>query len=57
MAGKGMGAATQGGGCVMKGKKNRMLKKTSQTTGPVLMAKGGAVNMHKRMAMGKSSCK
>lgn len=57
MAGRGMGAATQGGGCVMQGKKNRMMKKTSQTTGPVLMAKGGAVNMHKRMAMGKSSCK
>lgn len=53
MAGRGMGAATQGGGCVSKGAKNRMIKPTSKTTGPILMAEGGYVNMHKKMAMGK----
>jgi hypothetical protein len=30
-----------------------MLSETSQTTGPVMMKNGGAVNQHKRMAMGK----
>jgi hypothetical protein len=45
MAGKGMGAATQGGGCVMSGPKNKMMKKTSQTTGPVMMAMGGEAMM------------
>lgn len=44
MAGRGMGAATQGGGCVAKGAKNRMIKPTSKTTGPILMAEGGEVN-------------
>lgn len=53
MAGRGMGAATQGGGCVAKGAKNRMIKPTSKTTGPILMAEGGYLNMHKKMAMGK----
>lgn len=52
MAGKGMGIATRGGGCVESGAKNRMVSKTSQKSGPVMMAKGGAVNQHKRMAMG-----
>jgi hypothetical protein len=52
MAGKGMGAATRGGGCVEPGAKNRMVSKTSMKSGPVLMKKGGAVNQHKRMAMG-----
>lgn len=52
MAGKGMGAATKGGGCVVSGAKNRMVSETSQKTGdPVMMAKGGAVNAHKKMAM------
>jgi hypothetical protein len=41
MAGRGMGAATQGGGCVMSGAKNKMISETSKTTGPVMMAKGG----------------
>lgn len=41
MAGRGMGAATQGGGCVTSGPKNKVLEKTSETTGPVMMAKGG----------------
>jgi hypothetical protein len=53
MAGKGMGAATKGGGCVEKGAKNKMVKQTSKTTGPVMMAKGGmAVSPRKKMAMG-----
>lgn len=52
MAGKGMGCATRGGGAVENGPKNKMISKTSKTSGPVMMAKGGAVNQHKRMAMG-----
>jgi hypothetical protein len=36
-----MGAATRGGGAVESGAKNRVISETSQTTGPVLMAKGG----------------
>ena len=52
MAGKGMGCATKGGGCVEKGAKNRMVSKTIQTTGPVFMANGGDVSPRKRMAMG-----
>ena len=53
MAGRGMGAATKGGGCVESGPRNKMLSKTSQTSGPIMMKNGGAVNQHKRMAMGK----
>lgn len=53
MAGRGMGAATKGGGCVEKGPKNRMVSETSKKTGPVMMKKGGmAINQHKKMAMG-----
>lgn len=52
MAGRGMGAATRGGGAVESGPKNKMISETSKTTGPVMMAKGGAVNQHKKMAMG-----
>jgi hypothetical protein len=52
MAGRGMGAATKGGGCVGKGPKNKMLSSTSKKTGPVMMAMGGDVNAHKEMAMG-----
>lgn len=53
MAGKGMGCATRGGGAVESGPKNKMVSKTSKTSGPVMMAKGGeAINQHKRMAMG-----
>ena len=61
MAKRGMGAATQGGGCVSTGPKNKMVKKTSQTTGPVMMAAGGmAMKGYKKGGMakkGKSSCK
>ena len=53
MAGRGMGCATRGGGAVESGPKNKMLSKTSNKTGPVMMAKGGeAINEHKKMAMG-----
>lgn len=53
MAGKGMGIATRGGGCVESGPKNKMVSKPSMKTPKVLMmSKGGAVNQHKRMAMG-----
>jgi len=54
MAGRGMGAATRGGGAVTSGPRNKMLSETSKTSGPVMMKNGGAVNQHKRMAMGKS---
>lgn len=53
MAGRGMGCAMRGGGAVGSGPRNRMISETSKTTGPVMMKKGGAVNQHKRMAMGK----
>lgn len=54
MAGRGMGAATRGGGAVESGPKNRMLSEPSMKTQKVLlMSKGGAVNQHKMMAMGK----
>jgi hypothetical protein len=52
MAGKGMGIATKGGGCVESGPKNKMISSPSKKSGPVLMSKGGAINQHKRMAMG-----
>jgi hypothetical protein len=55
MAGKGMGAATRGGGCVESGPKNKYVSKTSMKSGPVMMKNGGAVNQHKRMAMGMMS--
>ena len=49
MAGRGMGAATKGGGAVESGPKNKMVSETSKTTGPVKMAKGG---MAKKMMAG-----
>ena len=49
MAGRGMGAATKGGGAVESGPRNKMISETSQTTGPVMMAKGG---MAKKMMAG-----
>ncbi len=53
MAGRGMGAATKGGGCVGSGPKNRMVSATSKKTGPAMLAKGGmAVSPRKKMAMG-----
>ena len=58
MAGRGMGAATRGGGAVESGPANKMISSTSTSTGVPMMAKGGMankgnVNEHKRMAMGK----
>jgi hypothetical protein len=47
MAGKGMGCATKGGGCVESGPRNRMMSKTSERSGPVMMKKGGPVDMRK----------
>lgn len=43
MAGRGMGAATRGGGAVESGPKNKVMSEPSKTTGPVMMAKGGDV--------------
>jgi hypothetical protein len=57
MAGRGMGAAIKGGGAVESGPRNKMLSKTSKTTGPVMMKHGGPVNQHKEMAMGMSIMK
>ena len=45
MAGRGMGIATQGGGCVSSGPKNKMVSKTSKKTGPVMMKDGGDVKI------------
>ena len=53
MAGRGMGAASRGGGDVSTGPKNKMVSEPSMKTGKVVMAaKGGEINQHKRMAMG-----
>ena len=41
MAGRGMGAATRGGGAVESGPKNKMVSETSTSTGVPMMAKGG----------------
>ena len=58
MAGRGMGAATRGGGAVESGPANKMMSETSTSTGVPMLAKGGMANQgnmneHKRMAMGK----
>ena len=49
MAGRGMGIATKGGGAVESGPKNKIISETSDTSGPVMMAKGG---MAKKMMAG-----
>lgn len=54
MAGRGMGAATRGGGAVESGPRNRMLSETSKTTGPVMMAKGGEAKKKKKKVMAKA---
>lgn len=42
MAGRGMGAATRGGGCVGTGPRNKVESKPSRKVGdPVMMNKGG----------------
>ena len=58
MAGRGMGAATRGGGAVESGPANKMMSETGTSTGVPMLAKGGmankgGINEHKRMAMGK----
>lgn len=55
MAGRGMGCATRGGGAVGSGPKNKVVSMPEQTTGPVMAAKGGMINAHKLMAMGKDA--
>ena len=51
MAGRGMGAATRGGGCVGTGPRNKVQSKPSRKVGdPVMMNKGGDVN--KKMSGG-----
>jgi hypothetical protein len=58
MAGRGMGCAVKGGGAVGSGPKNRSVSKPSMKTGKVVMAKkGGAINRHKLMAMGRKMSK
>lgn len=42
-----MGMATKGGGCVGSGPRNKVIKETSKTTGPVMMNKGGMANKKK----------
>lgn len=50
MAGRGMGVAARGGGCVGSGPKNKMLSEPGMKV--VKAAMGGEINQHKRMAMG-----
>jgi len=63
MAGRGMGMATKGGGCVGSGPRNKVIKKTSKTTGPVMMNKGGMAQkkmgggMMKKYRKGGMTCK
>lgn len=44
MAGRGMGAATKGGGCIESGPRNKMISTPNKkNSGPVMMSKGGEV--------------
>ena len=53
MPGRGMGAATKGGGAVESGPKNKMESNPAKgKTGPVMLANGGDVSPRKKMAMG-----
>lgn len=52
MTGKGMGCATRGGGAVESGSRNKIMSKPSKTTGPVMMAKGGAAKKKPKGMMG-----
>ena len=51
MAGRGMGMATKGGGCVGSGPRNKVIKQTSKTTGPVMMNKGGMMKKYRKGGM------
>ncbi len=54
MAGRGMGAATRGGGAVMQGTSNKVLSSPLKKSKAPTMDKGSdAINQHKRMAMGE----
>ena len=58
MAGRGMGAATKGGGAVSSGPRNKMISTPNKkTSGPVFMAEGGEVEeegvMEKIKGVGK----
>ena len=53
MAGRGMGAATRGGGCVGTGPRNKVESKPSRKVGdPVMMNKGGDVMKKPQKKMG-----
>jgi hypothetical protein len=52
MAGRGMGAATRGGGAVESGPKNKMISETSTSTGVPMMAKGGMAKAAKHDGRG-----
>lgn len=52
MAGRGMGAATRGGGAVMSGAANKMVSETSTDSGPVMMKKGGDAKKNPKGMMG-----
>lgn len=56
MAGRGMGAATKGGGAVAKGPRNKVLSKPS-TKIKVMMKKGGEVKASKRGGRAASDSK
>jgi len=55
MAGRGMGAATQGGGAVRSGPRNKVLKTRSKTTGIPMYAKGGDVDVKVTRGQGKTT--
>ena len=55
MAGRGMGAATQGGGAVRSGPRNKMLKSRSKTTGIPMYAEGGDVDVKVARGQGKTT--
>jgi len=48
MAGRGMGAATKGGGAVRKGPRNKVLKTKSKSTGVPMFNQGGSVKKYRK---------
>ena len=52
MAGRGMGAATRGGGAVESGAKNKMMSEPSKSTGVPMLAKGGSAKKKPKGMMG-----
>lgn len=52
MAGRGMGAATRGGGAVESGPANKVMSEPSKSTGVPMMAKGGMANKGGMMSKG-----